>query len=184
MENENSLMTTVRLSKKQMLLLLTFLAILLGIVVRVSMFSIAPYLKYDARDIPVLICTFIYGPLYGMLLSTISAISQAVVFRAEVSLTGVLINLASSWICIWVAGNAYKINQSMLFALFCVTAVQTLAMTVANMLFTPMFLGVSLQEVLELIAPAVIPFNLLKCGLNGLFVYLCYKKFSIYSDID
>lgn len=168
---------TKKFSKNQMILILGIISIVLGAAIHFPIFSIAPFLEYDPRDIPILLCTFLYGPLYGMALAAVSAVAQGLLNYGESSVTGILMTLLASWVCLWVAGNAYKINRNIVFALFCAAAVQTLALTVANMLFTPMFLGVSLQEVLKLIGPAVVPFNLIKCGLNGIAVLIFYKLF-------
>lgn len=56
--------------------------------------------------------------------------------------------------------------------------VQTAAMVLMNMIFTPLFMGAPLETVLALMIPAIIPFNVLKAGINGVITFFLYKSIS------
>lgn len=47
-----------------------------------------------------------------------------------------------------------------------------------NMIFTPLFMGAPLETVLALMIPAIIPFNVLKAGINGVITFFLYKSIS------
>ncbi len=47
-----------------------------------------------------------------------------------------------------------------------------------NMIFTPLFMGAPLETVLAMMVPAIIPFNLLKAGINCTVTFLLYKSIS------
>ena len=47
-----------------------------------------------------------------------------------------------------------------------------------NLVFTPLFLGSSVGEVVAMLLPAIIPFNLLYAALNGAVTLLVYKPLS------
>ena len=51
-------------------------------------------------------------------------------------------------------------------------------MVLMNMIFTPLFMGAPLETVLAMMVPAIIPFNLLKAGINCTVTFLLYKSIS------
>lgn len=56
------------------------------------------------------------------------------------------------------------------------TVGMTVSMVLWNIFLTPIFLGTALNEVLPIIVTAVIPFNIIKAGLNSIFALLLYSK--------
>ena len=80
-----------------------------------------------------------------------------------------------------VAGSIYKHNKTKktaVIALICGAIVQTLAMIVMNMIFTPLFMGAPLEVVMSMMIPAIIPFNALKAGINCAITFFLYKSIS------
>jgi len=53
-------------------------------------------------------------------------------------------------------------------------------MAVANLVITPLFMGVPIEAVKQMLIPVIIPFNLLKSGINGVIVFAVYKPVSNY----
>jgi riboflavin transporter FmnP len=54
----------------------------------------------------------------------------------------------------------------------------TAVMVLMNLLLTPLFMMVPREEVIKLLMPAIIPFNLLKAGANSVVTFLAYKPIS------
>ena len=54
----------------------------------------------------------------------------------------------------------------------------TVAMIPANLIVTPLFLNASTEQVIGMILPVLLPFNLLKMVINTVIVYLLYKRLS------
>ena len=54
----------------------------------------------------------------------------------------------------------------------------TIIMSICNLLLTPIFLGAPLQTVLDLMLPAIVPFNLLKATINSVITFFVYKPIS------
>ena len=52
------------------------------------------------------------------------------------------------------------------------------AMSVQNMIFTPLFMGAPLETVMAMMIPAIIPFNALKAGINCAITFFLYKSIS------
>ena len=53
-----------------------------------------------------------------------------------------------------------------------------LVMMPANHVITPLFMGVPVDVVDALLLPVILPFNLLKAGVNALVTFLVYKTIS------
>jgi riboflavin transporter FmnP len=52
-------------------------------------------------------------------------------------------------------------------------------MIVANILLTPIFYGIPQDKVVELVLPALLPFNLIKGVTSSIITYLVYKRVRI-----
>ena len=68
-----------------------------------------------------------------------------------------------------VAGKAVDGKRSikrLIVALVCGTLAQTAAMIPLNYIFIPMLFGAPREMVTELLLPGIIPFNLIKAGVN------------------
>ena len=52
-----------------------------------------------------------------------------------------------------------------------------MVMVVANLIITPLFMGVT-QEVVWGLMPFIVGFNLIKAGINGLVTFFLYKRIS------
>ena len=47
----------------------------------------------------------------------------------------------------------------------------------ANLLITPLFMGVTMDDVLGIMLPFILPFNLIKLGVNGALACVVYRAF-------
>ena len=80
-----------------------------------------------------------------------------------------------------VAGNIYRHKKTKKEAIIAIAAgviVMTAMMCVFNYIVTPLYMGTPREAVAALIIPAIIPFNLLKGGINGIITFLVYKRIS------
>ncbi len=157
------------------------ISIVLVSVVHFPLIPAAAFLEYDPADIPILIGTFAYGPLAGLLMTIVVSIIQGVTVSAQSDPIGVVMHIFATGFCALVAGGIYSRNKSKktaILALICGALVQTAAMVLMNMIFTPLFMGAPLETVLAMMVPAIIPFNLLKAGINCTVTFLLYKSIS------
>lgn len=158
------------------------ISIVLVSVVHFPLIPAAAFLEYDdPADIPILIGTFAYGPLAGLLMTIVVSIIQGVTVSAQSGPIGVVMYIFATGFCALVAGGIYSRNKSKktaILALICGALVQTAAMVLMNMIFTPLFMGAPLETVLAMMVPAIIPFNLLKAGINCTVTFLLYKSIS------
>lgn len=161
--------------------LLAAVAVVLVALVRFPLLPAAPFLEYDPADIPIFIGTFLFGPAAGLALTAVVSVLQGVTVSAASGPIGIVMHLFATGSFVLVAGNLYKkhrTRRAAVAALLCGTLAMTAAMCVWNLVFTPLFMGQSLEAVLPMLLPVFIPFNLLKAGANSLITYLVYKPVS------
>ena len=188
MENVAKTTKTIGAKKKNNVKRITALGMLGAIsIILVAMvhFPIVPtvaFMEYDPADVPILIATFAYGPVAGFLLTVVVSVIQGMtVSAASGGPIGIIMHILATGSCVLVAGKIYYRNKTRKTAVQALAAgalVQTLAMVIMNMIFTPLFMGAPLESVMKLMLPGIIPFNLLKAGINCVITFILYKSIS------
>ena len=169
--------TTERLAKMAMMVAL---AIVLVFLIHFPIFPAVPFLEYDPADIPILIGTFAFGPLAGILLTIVTAVLQGVTVSAQSGPYGIIMHIIATSALVLTAGIIYskgKTKKRAVIALICGTLAMTLVMIPANMLITTKFWGMTVSELMPFM-PWIILFNLIKAGINSMVTFLVYKKIS------
>lgn len=168
---------TVRLAKMGMLVAIS---IVLVYFIHFPIFPAVAFLEYDPADISILIGTFAFGPLAGILLTVVTSVIQGVTVSAASGLYGIIMHVISTSVLVLVSGLIYKYNKTRkgaVIALLCGVAAMTLVMIGANMIITPLFMGVPRNIVWELM-PFIAGFNAIKAGINSVVTFLLYKRIS------
>lgn len=160
---------------------LAALSIVLVAIIHFPIFPAAPYLEYDPADIPILICGFAFGPLAGIAVTVVAAVIQGLTVSAQSGLYGIIMHIIATGTYVTVTSLIYKNNKNRKIAAVALI-VGTLAMAgimaAANMVVTPAFTGMPAAAIKDLLIPVIIPFNLLKAGINGLITFVIYKSVS------
>ena len=158
--------------------MLAALSIILVAVVHFPLFPAAPWMEYDPADIPIFICTFLYGPMAGLGLTLAVSILQGITVSASSGIIGIVMHFLATGSFAVLAGCIYQKYHSRGGALGAIVSgviMMTAVMAICNLIFTPIFMGAPMEQVLELLVPVIIPFNLVKAGINGAITYLVYK---------
>ncbi len=161
--------------------ILAAISIVLVALIHFPIIAAAPYLEYDPADIPIIIGTFALGPAAGLMLIVVAATIQGLTVSAASGGYGILMHIIATGTYVIVAGNIYrghKNKRMAAVAMLAGTAAMTLIMIPANLLITPIFLTVSRDVVKGLLLPGIIPFNLVKAGVNSVITFLLYKRVS------
>lgn len=173
----NTQSKTTKLAKMAMLVAIS---IVLVAIIRFPIFPAVAFLEYDPADIPILIGTFAFGPGAGILLTVVTSVLQGVTVSAKSGAYGIIMHIIATCTLVIAAGLIYKKEKTKKHAVIGL-AVGTLAMAVvmvaANMVITPVFMGVPRDAVWELM-PFIVAFNLVKAGVNSLVTFLLYKRIS------
>lgn len=171
----------MELKTKKLTVMAVFIAlsIILVYFVHFPIFPAVPFLEYDPADIPILIGTFIYGPLAGFMITCIASVIQGMTVSSASGVIGILMHIFATGSYVLIVGVIYKRRPSnkraVIGLVFGIIAV-TISMVIWNIIFTPLFLGTPIDQVLPLILPFIIPFNVLKAGVNGVMSFLLYKR--------
>lgn len=169
---------TARLAKMAML---ATISLVLVMAIRIP-FPPAPFLVYDPADVPIIISAFAFGPLSGLAITFVVSFIQAFALGGD-GIIGFFMHMAATGSFVLVSGLIYrkhKTKKVALVALVVGALVMTTTMIGWNLLITPIYLGVPVEAVIGMILPILLPFNLLKAGVNGLIIFLIYKPIARY----
>lgn len=171
------------MNTKKLITMAMFIAISIVLVafIHFPIFPAVSFLEYDPADISILIGTFAFGPLAGCVLTIVTSVIQGITVSAASGLYGIIMHIISTCTLVLVAGNIKKLRSgagwtivSLVIGCLAMAAV----MGVANLIITPLFMGVPVDAVKALLFPAIIPFNLIKAGINSAVAFVIYKPLS------
>ena len=154
------------------------LSIILIYAIRFPIIPAAPYLEYEPGDIPLYTIAFLFGPLSGLIVTIVVSFIQGMTVSASSGIIGILMHIFATGSFVLVAGNIYRVKKTRFqegIALFAGIGVMTVTMCLWNIIFTPIFMGVPRDAVIQLLLPAIIPFNLIKAGINSVLTFLVYE---------
>ena len=161
--------------------MLVAISVILVWLVHFPLFPAAAFLEYDPADIPILIGTFAYGPVAGLLLTVAASAVQALTVSAQSGLYGFLMHVISTGLLAMTAGIIYRFKHTRggaAVALGSGTVAMVTGMLVANHFITPVIMGVPTEMVDGMLLTVFLPFNLIKAGINALVTFLVYKPIS------
>lgn len=160
--------------------MLAALSIVLIVLVRIP-WPAAPFLVYDPADVPILIATFLYGPWWGVAVTAAVSLIQAFALAGDGIIGGVMHLAATGAFCI-AAGGIYwhgrgknKSITRALVGLIVGSLVMTTVMAGCNLILTPIFMQTDRATVVAMLVPTIIPFNLVKSGVNSVITFFVYK---------
>lgn len=162
--------------------LLVGISIALVYLIHFPLIPAVPFLEYDPADIPILIGTFAFGPLAGVMLTVITSLIQGLTVSAASGAYGIIMHIIATTTLVVVAGLVYsrnKTRKSAIIGLLLGTLAMAVVMFGANLVITPLFMGVPREAVMGLM-PFILLFNVVKAGLNGAVTFLLYKRISGY----
>lgn len=136
-----------------------------------------PFLEYDFADVPIIIFTMLYGPLYGLLLTAIVCAVQGFTVSIQSGVMGVLMHFIATGSFVLVFGLFFRkfrnIKGAVIGALAGIVT-WTVLMVFFNILITPIFMGVTREAVYPILLPAIVPFNLVKSSGNSAIAITLY----------
>lgn len=158
------------MSTKKIAVLSVFaaLSIVFLFIIRIPLFPVLPFLVYDLADIPIIICTMLYGAAPGLLITAVVCLIQGFLLSAD-GIIGVVMHFVATGTLVLVFGLMFKkfsgLKGCIVSAVTGVIAWVTV-MALFNILITPLFMKIAIKDVLPLILPVIVPFNIIKAGVN------------------
>lgn len=162
---------TKKITITALLCALAFAAVSLGRV------PVVLFLKYDPKDVIIAISGFIYGPLTTVIVSLIVSFIEMLTI-SDTGIIGMIMNMISSCAYSTLAAYIYKRYHNLkgaVVGLLISSFVTVAVMMVWNYVFVPLYMPVLREDVVALLIPAFLPFNLLKVALNSSLTFLLYR---------
>jgi riboflavin transporter FmnP len=158
--------------------ILAALGVVLMLLVRVPLLPAAPWLIYDMGDIPAMIGGLILGPAHGLLILAVVCIVQMVT-PVSSGLYGLIMHFVASGILVLIPALMWKMKKSqpmLVVSLLLAAAAMTAIMIPLNLVVTPIFLGVTVDEVMPMILPILLPFNAIKGLINAIATFIVFQS--------
>ena len=169
----------MKIKKITTLGILCSLAVITNLLISFPIIPLVSFLRYDPKDIIIVIGGFIYGPLSAMIMSVLTSLIEVFYRNAGGNiLIDILMNVISTCSLACVAAYFYKKEHSRKGAIkgLIIGAVLSIAiMCLWIYIVTPIYYGMPREVVAALIVPGILPFNLIKNAINVLVVIYLYK---------
>ena len=167
----------LRVKDMVLLSLLSALAFVSVILIRIPVIPSAGFLKFELKDAIILIAGIIYGPLSAFEVSFIVSLLEMMTISASGPI-GFVMNILSTSSFVCTASAVYKFRPTWKglatgLALGCV--MMTASMLLWNYIITPYFMGVPREIVASMLLTVFLPFNLIKGATNALIVLMYVK---------
>jgi riboflavin transporter FmnP len=165
---------TKRLTTVAMLCTAAYILVLLSHMLPIK---VAGFLNYDPSDIVTVVGGFLFGPLTALLISVVVSFVEFITISST-GVIGLIMNVISTVSFACVAAFIYKRKQTMIGAILALAAgilAMTAAMLLWNYIITPLYMNVPRAQVMTMLLPIFLPFNLLKGALNAAVTLLLYK---------
>jgi len=139
-----------------------------------------PPLKYDPKDVIIILGGFLYGPLAAAAMSLLVSLIEMVTLSTTGPI-GLVMNVVSSCSFACIAAFIYSKKRTIAGAVIgLVTGIIIMVATMMlwNYLITPIYTGAPRDVVAKMLIPTFLPFNLLKGSLNAAVTMMIYKPLS------
>lgn len=155
------------------LVILVMMAMVLSFV-EMPLLPQAPFLKYDPSGVIAALAALLYGPWVGSAVAVLAWIPRLVTDPL-----GAFMNILSSVALVISMGSIYRrlptVRGAVLGA-FVGIVCSTVVSIVLNFVVMPIYQGAAFADIVALIVPALLPFNIAKSFVNGGIALVVYRK--------
>ena len=165
-------------SATRKLVILALLSAIGFISMMIIKIPVVGFLKYEPKDIFITFAGFLYGPLAALGCTIVTALLELPF--SSTGLIGMIMNIVSSAAFACTASLIYKKRRDIYSAaigLLSGVAVMSVSMLLWNYLISPLYMGVTREQIVPMLSSVFLPFNLLKAGINAGFTILLYRPF-------
>lgn len=154
---------------------LTFTAIISCLAYIMVFFKVpVSFLSYEIKDVVIAIGAIYLGGISGVLISFIVSLIEMITISNS-GIIGFITNFLATITYILPICYIYKKNGYIIKGVLLGTISMSVAMFLLNIIATPLYLKVPLNETIHLLFTLITPFNIIKGALNGLLIFLLYK---------
>ena len=170
-------MRSERIRKFVTLAVLSAMAWVVMVLIKIPVFPAVPFLNYEPKDVIIAIGGFLYGPLSATAMSVVVALVEMVTVSTT-GIYGAIMNILSSCTFACTAALIYKKWRKLPGAATGLAGgiiITVPIMLLWNYLIVPIYMGAPREYVATMLVPYFLPFNLLKYGLSAAITMLLYK---------
>lgn len=156
--------------------MLCAMAMIVNLIISFPIVPMVSFLRYDPKDILIIIGGFIYGPMTSLIMSFICSIFELLVRGGNI--LDVIMNMISTCSFACMAAFIYKRHHHQKGAnigLICGVILTTVSMLIWNYIVTPIYYGMPRSAVVAILLPGILPFNLIKATMNAVVTWFLYK---------
>ena len=135
------------------------------------------FLKYEPKDVVIVLGGFLYGPAAAAAVAALSSFLELLTI-SDTGLIGFVMNFLSSAAFACTAALIYRKKHTLTGAVLGLVAgvvSMTVVMLLWNYLLTPLYMNTPRADVAAMLIPVFLPFNLLKSLLNSALALLLYR---------
>ncbi len=139
--------------------------------------QVAGFLQLDLKDTVICIGGFLFGPVASALISLVVALVE-MFSVSDTGPIGMVMNVLATCSFCCTAAFVYKkqhTKKGAVLGLLLGVVALTVVMLLWNYLITPLYMGVERDVVKGMLVPIILPFNLVKGGLNMALILVLYK---------
>lgn len=177
--NPAKLQNTNRWSTRQLVTMALMCAIsALFSFVQIPLIPGVPFLTYDPSLMPAMVCGFSFGPSAGFVVGSLAAVIHGLILGEWV---GSMMNIVATLCFVVPAALIYRHMHTFKGAIFGLAVGSLCAIggaIAANLTIGVWFWYGSIEAILPLALPALVPFNLVKTILNAVLTMVVYKAVS------
>ena len=148
-------------------------AFIVMLAVGVQILPAAPFLRYEPSGVMILAATVLLGPVGGLFASLVN--NMLFLMTGAGNVFGVSANFINTSVYALTTGLIIRrvcTPRGHLAAYTAGTIAGTLVMIPANLVILSLQFGMTTETIMELMLPAILPFNILKGALNSLLFHL------------
>ena len=157
------------------------LSIVLVMLIHLPLIPSVAFLEYDPADVPIYLITAVLGPVAGLIMTAVVAVVQGITVSASSGWIGIVMHFLATGFFVLAEGIVLKLMNrrsvskmtAMAAAVGAGFVASVAVMTLWNLLFTPMYMHITMDQLLPLL-PYIILFNMLKSGINGFAAFILY----------
>ncbi len=167
---------------------LAALSIVLMVTIRFSIFPSAPFYEMEFADVPILVCSTLFGPLYGLATLFVVCLIQALTVSASSGIIGFLMHFLSSGLMIltiYLLRKKFSGLKGVLVSSLCGVIVVVIVMIPMNIWLASAFMHMDAISFIKGFLGVCVAFNFIKAGANVLIYNIIaptllkeYKKIS------
>lgn len=134
--------------------------------IALPIFPAASFLTYDPSSVAVLFAGLAFGPQVGLAVAVISWLPHVFTATGPIGALMAILNAAAFVLPAALVYGRKRDRAGSLIGMVVGALLACAVSVLANLALTPLYMGVPLDQVVAMVAPILIPFNLLKGVIN------------------